>query len=156
MFKETGLEPHLYLWIAGLVFLVLYIGYIFWFEHKESIDGSFWVEKFKKAGLNSKEINDITHDDSMWYYQRIATCVGYGSPLDTFNSSSSNGSPNALDSLGIPSPNGSPSGECPKYESFCPGGHTFGTAEDQVREVIAAIRKGGVHEDCPLIYSGTD
>lgn len=143
MFKETGLTPHLYLWIAGLVFLILFIGYIFWFEHKESIDGSFWMEKFKKAGLTSKEINDITHDDSMWYYQRVATCVGYGSPIDAIDSP--NGSPNALDSLG-----------CPKYESFCAGGDTFGTAEDQVREVIAAIRKGGIHEDCPLIYSGTD
>jgi hypothetical protein len=129
MFKENGLKPHLYLWIAGIVFMILFFGYIFWFDHKENIDGSdLWETEFEKAGLTKEQREDISHDDSMWYYQRMATCVGYGSPND----------------------------ECPRYESYCAGGRYAGSFSEQAKAVTDAIRKGGIHEDCPLIYSGTD
>lgn len=128
MFLETGLQAHLYLLIAGMVFLILFFGYIFWFEHKESIGGSQWEESFEKAGLAKEQISDITRDDSMWYYQKIATCVGYGDPKDL----------------------------CPKHESYCVGGDTFGTLEKQASAVADAIKKGGIHGECPLIYSGAD
>lgn len=128
MFTETGLTPHLYLWIAGMVFLTLFFGYIFWFEHKESPEGEDWEKRFERVGLTKEQRRDITRDDSMWYYQKVATCVGYGHPND----------------------------ECPKHESYCVGGDTFGSLNDQALAVSEAIKKGGIHENCPLIYSGTD
>jgi NAD-dependent dihydropyrimidine dehydrogenase PreA subunit len=127
MFDEKGLRAHLYLCIAGLVFLILFFGYVFWFEHKEKIQGD-WEERFENAGLTKEQISDITHDDSMWYYQRMSTCVGYGNPED----------------------------KCPSHESYCSNGNTFGSFEKQASEVSKSIKKGGVHEDCPLIYSGAD
>lgn len=128
MFTETGLKPHLYLLIAGIVFLILFFGYIFWFDHKENPEGRDWQERFNNAGLTAEQQRDITHDDSMWYYQRVATCVGYGHPSE----------------------------ECPKHESYCIGGDTFGSLQNQALAVAEAIGKGGVHENCPLIYSGAD
>ena len=129
MFSETGLKAHLYLWIAGIVCIILFLGYIFWFDHKENIDGNpIWEREFQNVGLTLEQINDITHDDSMWYYQRVATCVGYGSPRD----------------------------QCPRYESYCAGGNTFSSFSEQAEAVKNAIMKGGIHQDCPLIYSGTD
>lgn len=129
MFAYSGIKSHLYLWIAGAVFLILFFGYIFWFDHKENIDGSeYWGNPFAKAGLTKEQCGDISHDDSMWYYQRVATCVGYGHPKV----------------------------ECPRHESYCAGGDSFGTPSQQATAVAEAIKKGGIHEGCPLIYSGTD
>ena len=129
MFKETGLKAHLYLWIAAIVSIILFLGYIFWFDHKENINGrTHWEKEFENVGLTKEQREDISHDDSMWYYQRVATCVGYG-----------------------PS-----NAECPRFESYCAGGITFGESSLQAKAVSEAIKKGGIHEDCPLIYSGTD
>lgn len=129
MFTEKGLEAHLYLWIAGIVFAILFIGYTFWFDHKSHIDeNESWVSRFENEGLSREQINDLTHDDTMWYYQRKSTCVGYGEPNEA----------------------------CPKNENFCSGGSTYGDFSKQAEEIAMALKKGGVHPDCPLIYLGGD
>lgn len=125
VFSESGLNPHLYLWVAGLVTLILFFGYIFWFEHKEDIDrNNFWIREFERQGVSKEQIKDITHDGDTWYYQKVSTCVGYGNMNE----------------------------KCPKNETYCSGGETYGSPEQQTKSVYAAIQKGGVHEKCPIIY----
>lgn len=120
--------PHKYLFIAGLVLFILYIGYIFWYDHKMDIEN--FESLFKKEGLTDKEINEIKHDDDVWYYKNRSTCIGY---------SSNSNEP------------------CPKFQWVCIGGKTFGTIENQIKEVSKLIKNNkSQHPDCPLIYEGSD
>lgn len=129
MFREGSIVAHSYFWTAAIVFLILFMGYIFWFDHKEGIDESdLWVPLLEKKGLTPKQIRKLSHDDSTWYYKRLSTCVGFGSPNE----------------------------HCNKSENYCVGGDTFGSYEKQAEEVIVALSNNGIHPHCPLIYIGTD
>jgi len=120
------LRSHKYLWLAGILLFVLFLGYVFWHDHKHSISDDFqWVEKFLRVGVDPK---DITHDESVWYYKRRSTCVGYGDWKD----------------------------ECPKHESYCAGERIFGDANAQVDAIKKALERGGVHPECPLVYAGAE
>jgi hypothetical protein len=106
--------------------------YVYFYEHKISIDDSeVWSTAFQRVGLQ-KEIPLVTHDEEMWYHRGIATCVGYS---------------------------GNISGEksCDRSIFYCPGSVAkYGTAEEQALAVREAIRAGGEHPKCPLIYPGGD
>lgn len=132
MFQETGLLAHLYLYIIGIVALSLFLIYGFVYDHKTGITDhehqSEWVSNFKKHGLTDEQIRDIQHDDNVWYYQGVSVCVGYGDEKE----------------------------ECPKHETVCSGGDTFGNVSQQTVSVVLAIQKGGKHPECPLIYPSTN
>lgn len=112
-----------------MVAFILYIGYAFWYDHKNDIGNSDFESIFREKGLSQKNIDKISHDDDMWYHGNKSTCVGYSSDENE---------------------------ECPKFQEVCVGGKTFGSIERQINEVIKAVRNGGTHEDCPLVYEGAD
>lgn len=115
---------HKILWLAGVLLLVFFLGYTFWYDHKENIQNSTeWRNEFVLAGIDPK---DMTHDEGMWYYKRRSTCVGYGDWTE----------------------------ECPKHEGYCAGGKTFGNARDQISAIRESLENGGTHPECPLIYAG--
>jgi hypothetical protein len=136
MLTERSLKSHLYLYIAGVVLFILFLGYTFWYDHKTDVDGNeAAAEAFRKEGLSEEQISRIRHDDDVWYYDGRSTCVGY--------SSHDNDS----------------SERCPYFQSVCAGSkaRTFGSLSDQVREVAKVIKSGKTqHPDCPLIYEGGD
>ena len=129
MYLEKKIKYHLYLFIVGLVLFSMFLAYVFIYEHKIHIKGSAFESAFREVGL-SNEINDITHDDSMWYYKLASTCVGYGDK----------------------------SSKCKKYESFCGGKNqnTYGNEYEQALAVKEAIENNGEHPLCPLIYPGAN
>jgi len=127
---ETGVIAHGYLFVAGVVALMMFLVYVFICEHKTPISqNEMWTEAFRKAGLTPDQIRDMTHDDSMWYYQSRSTCVAYGGDF---------------------------SGKCRRHENYCAGGDRYGDAEAQAQAVKEALDKGGEHPMCPLIYPGAD
>ena len=124
---ESSVQAHSYLFLAGIVVFSIFLIYVYICNHRTEIGQSdVWNQSFQKVGLSSKDIENLTHDDSMWYYRGRPTCVAYGD----FRK------------------------RCPKFESYCAGGDTFGTPEQQALEVKLAIKNGGEHVSCPLIYQG--
>ena len=105
--------------------MLLFLGYIFWFDHKEFIDNTHWKTLFEKAGLDN-EIYNIKHDHDSWFYKEKSLCVGYNEENI----------------------------ECPNYETYCTGGETYGRPKDQVDAVLLAIKTENIHPKCPLIYEG--
>lgn len=133
MLTENSLKSHFYLYIAGIVLFILFLGYVFWYDHKTNIDeGDDFVKIFKKEGLSDDQISQIRHDDDVWYYKGKSTCIGYSSDSKE---------------------------HCPYFQSVCTGkdSRTFGTIDEQIKEVAKIIKKGDdQHPDCPLIYEGAD
>lgn len=120
------MDPHKYLWLSGILLLLFFVGYVFYHNHKENIQNS----DIWTAEFEGVGINskDISHDEGVWYYRNFPTCVGYGDWND----------------------------ECPKYESYCAGGKSFGDPKTQVKAIKQALENGGTHPECPLIYAGAD
>lgn len=129
---ESGLIAHKYFYVVGVVLLILFLIYVFFYNHITEVDtkNDVWYREFTNVGLTDKQIHDLTHDDNVWYYQGISTCVGYGDWNEM----------------------------CPKNETYCAGkeGDTFGDAKRQAYALRFAISKGGEHPDCPLVYKGTN
>lgn len=120
------MSGQLTLYVCSLSLLLLFVLYIFLYDHKKSIsDDQIWLESFSKVGIDPQ---DMTHDDTTWYYRRISTCVGYGDWND----------------------------QCPKYENYCSSNKKFGTPSQQALAIKEALLNGGTHELCPLIYAGTN
>lgn len=127
---STKNKSHTYLFIFGVVLLVGFLIHVYVCEHKISIEGNdMWRNAFLRNGFSSTQIKDISHDDTVWYYKRRSTCVGYSE--DT-------------------------SKECTSSENYCSGGNDYGTEDQQVLSVKKAVSNGGEHPKCPLIYTGTD
>ena len=125
----SQLTLHSFLVVLAVVLLITFLIYVFVVEHKTNVEGNdLWQIAFRKVGLTKDQIADLTHDDEMWYYQGVSTCINYGDWDDT----------------------------CPKHEGVCAGGDTYGNAMQQAAEIRLALQKGGVHPGCPLIYSGAD
>lgn len=120
--------------MAVAIILFFLVIYGFYYDHKEYINDDSnpnsqeWIDNFKKAGAPEQIIDDITHDDDTWYYQGSSTCVGYGDWDDM----------------------------CPRHEVFCGGGKKMGNANQQALSVMDALRNGGRHPECPLLYSGAN
>jgi len=122
-----GNRVHIFLWLAGILLFLFFIGYVFLYDHKEGIANSeIWDNEFRRVGINPE---DMSHDDSTWYYKRLSTCVGYGGEWEQ---------------------------ECPRHENYCSGGKTFGDAKNQVKAIVEALKNRGTHPGCPLIYVGAD
>jgi hypothetical protein len=129
------LNPHLYLCIAISAILFLYIVYVFFYNHKVNITDTdtsdIWTKTLLNAGLKHKDIEKLYHDEDGWYYQyptgKRSLCIGYGDSQE----------------------------ECLKFETVCAGEDTYGSLEEQAREISLAIRHG-IHPECPIIYNGSD
>lgn len=96
-------------------------------------NSEMWISEFQKEHLTKDEISKLSHDDHMWYYMDIPTCVAYG---------------------------GDSNSKCNIGENVCSDTSTekakVGTPNEQVREVIKSIKNNLVHPDCPLLYPGGD
>lgn len=127
VFKETGVQAHFYLWFTGAVLFLIFLGYAFVYEHKNNKLSNEWKVSFMKHGLTKKQIDGLSHDGDIWYYNAKSTCVGYGGQDE----------------------------KCPQFESVCSGGKTFGNVNQQVINVIKAISSDelhpSLHPECPLI-----
>ncbi len=123
-------KKYLYLFLAVFIILIIFLIYVFIYDHKSDVIG-FWKDAFKKIGLSDKQINDVSHDDDVWYYKNTSTCVGYS---EDFNK------------------------VCPKHEVVCDENLTYGGGVSQAMRVKDSIFLGneGEHKLCPLIYSGAD
>jgi len=122
---ESGLTAHTYLWIAGVIAILMFMVYVFICEHEMRIDqNEVWIGRFLRAGVSTSEIVHITHDYSVWYYKGLGTCVAYGDWND----------------------------KCERSEYWCAGGGVVGDGDAQARAVKVAIDNGsGYHPMCPLI-----
>lgn len=114
-----------------LFFLVVYG---FYYDHKEYINDPSnpnmqeWMDSFHSVGAPDPIIDDITHDDDTWYYRGSSTCVGYGDWSD----------------------------ECPRHEVYCGGDKKMGDSKAQAKAVLEALKNGGKHPECPLMYPGAN
>ncbi len=123
---------HSYILGAAIVLLILFLVYAFVIDHKVDISDDFspdgWTVNLKKVGLSEEQISKIQHDDTAWYYDGTALCVGYGDN----------------DEL------------CPRSENYCAGGKTFGTIAQQAKAIKEAIDSNREHKMCPLLYPSTN
>ena len=127
---EIGTIAHGYLFIAGVIMLIMFLSYVYLYDHKTFIEGhDMWEKAFLKVGTDKNKIQDITHDDNMWYYKGVSTCVAHSGDF---------------------------SGLCHRYENYCSGGDRYGDDISQAKAVKEALEDGGEHPMCPLIYSGAD
>lgn len=131
-----------YLFIATVILLICILIYVYFGHHKTQISSSkYYINKIKNNDVLKKlegYIKDISHDNDVWYYKGMSTCVGYSNDTDETSASA-----------------------CPYYEVYCAGKNgihgTYGTHIQQLLAVYDAIQNNdGVHKDCPLIYQGTD
>ncbi len=126
------LRSHFYVIMAAALLLFFVVVYGFHYDHKEHINLSThpnsveWVESFREAGVHPLVVDDITHDDDHWYYQGNSLCVGYGDW----------------------------SAKCQRHESYCGGGKLVGTMKEQTTAIFEALKNGGSHPMCPLLYPG--
>ena len=118
---------HLHKYLVIIAFIMLILTYIYIYV------------KLKRVKLNEQEKNilesygvfntdDVTHDDDMWYYKDVSTCVGYGKEKD----------------------------KCLPHERVCGDENTYGNIRKQLLEVYKSILNKGKHEACPLIYEGAN
>lgn len=120
--------------LAGMVMLFFLMVYGFHYDHKEHINDEAhpnseeWMKNFLKAGIPTEISDDITHDDDTWYYNGSSTCVGYGDWND----------------------------KCPRHEVYCGGGKKIGSISQQAASVYQALKNGGRHPKCPLMYPGAN
>ena len=127
---EGNITAHQYFFVAGVVLLILFLIYVYVYEHRTFIEGDeLWENAFSGVGLLQEIIKDISHDEDVWYYRGNSTCVAYGGDF---------------------------SEECSRYENYCAGEDRYGDAFLQAMEVKKAIDSGGEHPLCPLIYPGTN
>jgi len=121
------MDDHKKAFVVVITFLSLFLVYGFLCNHQFSIMNTLWASYFGKYA------NYVTHDDGMWFYKGISTCVQY---------------------------NGDFNEKCDKSLGICAGKNEYddkyGGYIEQSKEVITSIINGGVHPKCPLIYYGTD
>jgi hypothetical protein len=122
--QESGLIAHTYLVCLVILLLLIFIFYLYT-KHKKYIRwNNQWNKIFHKVGLSANQIKQLSHDDNVWYYQGVSTCVGYG---DWEN-------------------------KCDTSLSVCSGGDTYGKPLQQAISIKKSIDKGGEHDLCPLLY----
>jgi len=130
------LKVHFYVIIAAAIMLFFVVVYGFVYDHKEHItmsthpNSAEWLESFRKIGVHALVAEDISHDDDMWYFKGASLCVGYGDWTD----------------------------RCKRHEAYCGGdsGKFVGTMDQQTRAIAEALKNGGVHPKCPLLYPGAN
>src|SRR5947207_2319773 len=70
-------STHYLIFYFSIILLVLFMGYVFFAPHLIPIN-NYWKTKFTQAGLTNIQTNKLSHDDDMWFYDGISTCVCYG------------------------------------------------------------------------------
>lgn len=126
----NNLTKHGFLMIAAGILLAMFLFFVYLCDHQSTIsDNEQWIYALTNSGISKSDIEKLTHDDSMWFYNGISTCVGYS---------------------------GDENDKCSRFESVCSNNDRFGTFEDQARNIKYALEKNGVHPRCPLIYDGAD
>jgi len=122
---EASVRAHGYLFLAALIILIIFLVYVYLSNHRTEISqNNLWQEVFQKVKLNPE---DLTHDDTTWYFQGRPTCVAYGGSFEA---------------------------KCPRFENYCAGGGTYGDPVNQALAIKKAIENGGEHPLCPLVYPG--
>ena len=144
MLQLYNKEAHKYFFIASFILFIIFLLYVYFCEHKRGIvDNDLWEEAFLKAGFTETELDNIVHDDSLWYYRQgrhpissdennskyYPTCVAYSSNFKD---------------------------KCSPYEHYCAGDETYGDPIQQAKAVKKAVENGGEHVLCPLIYPGVN
>ena len=117
---------HGILFLANLLLFLVFLCYVLIAEHRTEVDDEKYKTRFKDLGLTESQIDKISHDDDLWYFQGESTCVGYSA---------------------------SPSTRCPKNFCICSGEtyETYGTFEQQSKDVAEFIQ-GKLKKTCPLVY----
>jgi len=117
------------IFLFAIVCLMILLIYIYFGEHQVGLDKD-WIEAFKFSD-SEIDLSDITHDVDVWYYKGRNTCVGYGKINE----------------------------KCDHINYVCSDGKipdaTHGDRILQAAYVIDAIRSGGKHKKCPIIYQKT-
>jgi len=123
------MEEQKYLFVFASILLAMFLIYVYVCDHKEEVD-SDWIDAFIIAGLPKEEIEFITHDSDVWYHRGVNTCVSYGDFEDS----------------------------CDYHLAVCSRGEPphvkNGTREEQANAVVKAIKSGGEHPWCPIVYPG--
>jgi len=127
LLDEKSLSAHKYLYFASFILLLMFLIYIYTCDKQTYVDtDSMWTRTFKNIGLSDSDIEKISHDADVWYYDNKNTCVAY----DDWR------------------------GECPKELSVC-ANDSVGNATEQaklVQEAIINPKNKGRHPNCPLVY----
>lgn len=101
--------------------------YVFFVEHEVTLTQR-WKTAYATQQLSNDKIENITHDEQVWSYNGVSTCVCYGGDFN---------------------------GKCDKSNCVCAGGKTFGDYSQQVSFVKNALENNGEHPNCPIFYYGT-
>jgi hypothetical protein len=125
MIPEATYKAQLYLFFLASCFLLIFVIYIYIVcpIHTSISHDHKWNKIFIGLGMNKDDIDKLSHDSEVWYYERKNLCVAYGSDEE----------------------------RCPHHFSYCAGHTRYGTDEEQAQAVIDAINNGNIHKLCPLI-----
>ncbi len=118
---------HALLFSAACVLLLFFLAYVFFVDHDEKISED-WKKALIQVGVSEDKLNDITHDDYVWSYKGISTCVCYGGEFQN---------------------------QCDRSNCVCAGGKTFGNHITQATVIKEAIDSKNSHPQCPLFYYAT-
>ncbi len=110
-----------------IILLILFFSYVFFVEH-EVILTEKWKDAYISQHITTNEIEKITHDERVWSYNGVSTCVCYGGDFDAI---------------------------CDKSNCVCAGDTVFGDYKQQVLAVKDAVKNNGEHQSCPVFYYGT-
>ena len=110
-----------YLWLVALVLMAMFLIYVFVYQHQIGLEEG---DAWEEAFDRIQvPVDHISRDTDVWYHQGQSTCVGAGNFTDS----------------------------CSGTEVYCSGGLVYGMADQQAREVLKALKNGGVHPECPLL-----
>ena len=125
------MEDHIFLFVCGCIILLMFLVYVYVHEHQELIvEDESWRKAFLDSGFSNDQLKFITHDSDVWYYKGRNTCVSYGDFEEDCNYKL------AVCSRGSP-----------PYAKY-------GSRSEQARGVMEAVKSGGEHPLCPIIYQG--
>ena len=110
-----------------LILLSLFFSYVFFVEH-EVTPTQRWKTAFATQNIPNDKIENISHDEQVWSFDGVSTCVCYGGEFDAL---------------------------CDKSNCVCAGGATFGDYDQQASTVKSALKNNGEHPSCPTFYYGT-
>jgi len=122
--QESNMYAHTVLWCAG--FVLLFIIFLHLILRSPNEVGDNYKDDFIKQGISQSDIESLSHDDEIWYYKNIPTCVAYA---------------------------GKYTKKCNKNTTYCGGGDIVGTPSQQAQAILQAIKNDGIHPLCPLIIS---
>lgn len=67
---------HIYIFLLGCLFFLLFICYFYDHHPVKKLDKET-ISALKNMGLQEKQIDLLTKDEEIWYYNSLPTCIGY-------------------------------------------------------------------------------